>query len=68
MFMFMFMFVYFVYQLNMAGKVYNVVFWIMTPCSLVCGRRHFGETYCIHLPYVVMVIVLVLFNKAVSCY
>jgi hypothetical protein len=37
MFMFMFMFVYIVYELSMTGKVYNAVFWIMTPCSLVRG-------------------------------
>jgi len=63
---FMFMFVYFVYELSTTGKVYNVVFWIMTPCILVCGRRYFGETFCIYLPYVVIVIVLVLFNKTVN--
>jgi hypothetical protein len=67
MFMFIFMFAYFVYELNMTGKVYKVVFWIMTPSSLVCGRQHVGETYCIHLPYVVMVNVSVLFNKALNC-
>jgi hypothetical protein len=37
MFMLMFIFVQFVYKLSMAGKVYNMVFWIMTACSLVRG-------------------------------
>ena len=26
----------------MAVKVHVVLFWIVTPCSLVCGNRHFG--------------------------
>ena len=55
-FMFMFIFVYFVYELSMAGKVYNV-FCVMTPCSLVSGRRNFREQYCIHLPSVVLMMV-----------
>ena len=65
-FTFMFMFVYFVYELSMAGKVYNMVFWIMTPCSLVSGGRHFRETYCIHLPHVVTVIVCYLTKLSVA--
>jgi hypothetical protein len=26
-----------------------VVFWVVTPCSLVDGYRRFGGTYCLYL-------------------
>jgi hypothetical protein len=30
-------------------KIQIVVFWVMTPHSLVDGCQHFGRTYCLHL-------------------
>jgi hypothetical protein len=56
-FMVTLMFVYFVYELSTAGNVYNLAFCIVTPCILARKRRQFGETPCIHLSYVVMMIV-----------
>jgi hypothetical protein len=27
-------------------QAYTVVYWFVTQCSLVCGTRRFGGTYC----------------------
>lgn len=31
--------------------IYNVVFWVMTPCNLVDGYQCFKETHCLHLQH-----------------
>jgi hypothetical protein len=33
----------------MVVKMSITVFWIMTPCGLICGYQHFGGTYHLHL-------------------
>jgi hypothetical protein len=32
-----------------AVKITTIVFWVMTPCSLVGGHQRFGGIYCLHL-------------------
>jgi hypothetical protein len=33
------------FEVFMAVKIHIAVFWIMTPCSLVGGYQHIGETF-----------------------
>jgi hypothetical protein len=36
-------------EVHTVVKMSMLVFWVMTPCRLVGGHQHFGETYCLHL-------------------
>jgi hypothetical protein len=37
------------FEVHTAVKMSMLVFWVVTPCELVCRYRRFGETYCRHL-------------------